>query len=74
MNLDMLYDVAEWTGKQRYADIANSQAEKSAFTHVRPDNTTYHVVNMDQKTGKGMDFMTAQGTSPLSLDGLLQSA
>jgi hypothetical protein len=61
MNLDMMYEATKYTGDPLYADIANSQAEKSSDTHVRPDGTTYHVVNMDQKTGKGFEFMTAQG-------------
>lgn len=61
MNLDMLYEATKLTGNARYAEIANSQAEKSATSHVRPDYTTYHVVNMDQKTGKPMECMTAQG-------------
>lgn len=61
MNLDMMYEVSDYTGNPRYAQIANSQAETSSDTHVRPDGTTFHVVNIDQKTGKGMEFMTAQG-------------
>ena len=61
MNLDMLYEATLLTGNPRYAEIATKQAEKSAKTHVRPDYTTYHVVNMDQETGEGRDFMTAQG-------------
>jgi hypothetical protein len=65
MNLDMMYEATNWTGNPRYAQIANSQAEKSSNTHVRPDGTTFHVVNMDQKTGKGMEFLTAQGESLL---------
>jgi hypothetical protein len=61
MNLDMMYEATNFTGDPNYANIANSQAEKSSNTHVRSDGTTFHVVNMDQKTGEGMEFMTAQG-------------
>lgn len=61
MNLDMMYEATKLTGDQRYAKIANSQAEKSQNTHVRKDFTTYHVVNMDQKTGEGLEYMTHQG-------------
>lgn len=61
MNLDMMYEVTSYTGNSRYAEIANCQAKKSSDTHVRPDGTTYHMVNMNQKTGKGMEYMTAQG-------------
>lgn len=66
MNLDMMYEATDFTGNPRYAAIANSQAEKSSDTHVRPDGTTFHVVNMDQKTGKALELMTAQGEFPLS--------
>lgn len=64
MNLDMMYEATDFTGNPRYAAIANSQAEKSSDTHVRPDGTTFHVVNMDQKTGKALELMTAQGEFP----------
>jgi hypothetical protein len=57
----MLYEATRLTGDERYASIANHQAEKSSDSHVRPDGTTYHVVNMCQKTGKPLEFMTAQG-------------
>lgn len=52
-------------GDEKYAKIANRQAEKSMETHVRPNGTTYHVVNMDQKTGKPLELMTHQGKSVL---------
>ena len=61
MNLDILYEATDLTDDPRYARVANRQAEKSMDTHVRPNGTTYHVVNMDQKTGKPMEFMTHQG-------------
>lgn len=63
MNLDMMYEATNWTGNPKYAEVANSQAEKSSTSHVRPDYTTFHVVNMDQKTGKPIELMTAQGES-----------
>lgn len=61
MNLDMLYQAAEITLDPKYERIANSQAEQSSRSHVRPDFTTCHVVNMDQKTGEPIEFLTAQG-------------
>jgi len=57
----MLYEATRLTGDERYAAVATHQAEKSSNTHVRPDGTTYHVVNMCQKTGKALESMTAQG-------------
>lgn len=63
MNLDMMYMATELTGDKRYADVANAQAETSMKTHVRPDGTTYHVVNYDPKTGKVIEQGTHQGRS-----------
>ena len=63
MNLDMLYEATKLTGNPKYANVANHQAEKSMTSHVRPDGTTYHVVNFDQNTGKVLECMTAQGES-----------
>ncbi|WVQ93573.1 hypothetical protein IAU59_000648 [Kwoniella sp. CBS 9459] len=62
MNLDILYEATELTGDDRYAKAANDQAEKSLKSHVRPDFTTYHVVNFDQNNGgKVLECRTAQG-------------
>ena len=63
MNLDMMYEATRLTSDNRYADAATVQAEKAMHTHIRPDGTTYHVVNVDQKTGKYLQRMTAQGMS-----------
>ena len=60
MNLDMLYLTSEITGDMRYADIATRQAEKSLKAHVRPDGTTYHVVDFHQD-GTVKAKMTHQG-------------
>lgn len=62
MNLDMLYEATKLTGNPKYAKIANAQAEASATTHVRPNDTTYHVINFDQKTrGATLERRTHQG-------------
>jgi hypothetical protein len=61
MNLDLLYLATELTGNENYSRIANLQAEKSMKTHIRPDDTTFHVVNVDQKTGEVIERMTHQG-------------
>ncbi|ODN77026.1 hypothetical protein L202_05571 [Cryptococcus amylolentus CBS 6039] len=60
MNLDMLYEATELTGKPIYAEIATSQCEKSMHSHVRPDFTTYHVVDFNQD-GTVKKAMTCQG-------------
>lgn len=61
MNLDMMFEATKLTGDNRYAAIGVRQAEKSSDTHVRPDHTTYHVVNFDQKTGTTIEKLTHQG-------------
>jgi hypothetical protein len=68
MNLDMLYQATEITGNPEYARIASAHAEKSMSTHVRPDGTTYHVVNMDQVTGEPLAMMTHQGEFSLQIN------
>lgn len=61
MNLDILYETTRLTGDQRYATVASKQAEVMSATHIRPDWTTYHVVNIDQTEGKPLEWLTAQG-------------
>jgi hypothetical protein len=61
MNLDLLYEATELTGNGKYARIATLQAEKSMSTHIRPDGTTFHVVNVNQQTGEVIDRITHQG-------------
>ena len=63
MNLDMMYEATRLTGDEKYAKIANSQADISATTHIRPDGTTYHVVDFNPNTGKVQKSFTAQGMS-----------
>lgn len=57
----MLYMASELTGDTRYANVASAQAEKSMKTHVRPDGTTYHVVNYDPLSGTVLELCTHQG-------------
>jgi hypothetical protein len=63
MNLDMMYEATRLTGDEKYAKIADSQARISATTHIRPDGTTYHVIDFNPKTGKVQKSFTAQGMS-----------
>lgn len=60
MNLDLMYLATELTGDMKYADIATAQAERMGQTHVRPDGTTYHVVDHGSD-GSNPQGMTAQG-------------
>lgn len=60
MNLDFLFDVSEWTGDNKYRDMAISQADKMQTAHVRDDGTTWHVVNFGHD-GQVLERMTHQG-------------
>lgn len=60
MNLDLLYLATQLTGDKKYADIATAQAERMTQTHIRPDGTTYHVVDFG-RDGSSPQGMTAQG-------------
>ena len=62
-----MYEATRLTGNKKYAEIATAQAEASSTTHVRPDWTTFHVINFDQKTrGATLEKRTHQGR-PLPL-------
>ena len=45
MNLELLFWAAEHGGDSRLYDIAVSHAEKTLANHVRPDGSTYHVID-----------------------------
>ncbi|BEI83675.1 hypothetical protein CcaverHIS002_0402790 [Cutaneotrichosporon cavernicola] len=59
MNLDLMYLATELTGDPKYAAIATRQAEMMQAAHVRPDGTTYHVV--DFTDGSAHKGYTCQG-------------
>ncbi len=59
MNLDLMYQATELTGNPKYAAIATRQAEVMREAHVRPNNTTYHVV--DFTDGSAQKGYTCQG-------------
>lgn len=61
MNLELLYFATKVTGDKRYAEIATTHARTTAREHFRKDNSTYHVVNYDPKTGKPLNKQTCQG-------------
>lgn len=62
MNLDLMFMASELTGNSQYAAIAEEQAEIMMSSHVRPDYTTYHVVDFNQD-GTIKSHMTHQGES-----------
>jgi len=63
MNLELLFWATKATGDSTYYKIAFNHAQTTMKNHVRPDYSTYHVVNYDDKTGKVLSRETCQGYS-----------
>lgn len=63
LNLDMLFWAAEHTGDNTLREIAIAHARTTQTHHIRPNNTTYHVVNFEVKTGLPKSKFTNQGYS-----------
>lgn len=61
MNLELLFFASKITGNNHYRDIAISHADSTLKYHVRPDYSTYHVVNFDTLTGQMLGRYTYQG-------------
>lgn len=66
MNLELLYWVSDSGGDAKYKEIAIEHANTTLKNHFRKDNSSYHVVDYDLKTGKAIRKMTAQGASDSS--------
>lgn len=63
LNLDLLFWAATENRDPHLRDIAIAHARTSQKHHIRPDSSTYHVVNFDQATGAVKERMTNQGYS-----------
>jgi hypothetical protein len=65
MNLELLLWASEHepdsTKAAHYKNIALSHARTTSEHHVRPDGSTFHVVDYDNKTGAVLHRCTAQG-------------
>lgn len=61
MNLELLFFATQETKDSTYYNIALQHAKKSLKNHVRPDFSTYHVVDYDPETGEVMHQQTQQG-------------
>ena len=66
MNLELLFWAARNGGDPTWRDMAVSHALNSARDHVRPDGSTYHVVEYSSKTGALKWRGTHQGYSDTS--------
>lgn len=63
MNLELLFRLSEWTGDQKYKDVAIAHANTTMEHFFRNDFSSYHVVDFDTNTGEPLGFQTAQGFS-----------
>ncbi|KAG8811401.1 hypothetical protein FRC18_003524 [Serendipita sp. 400] len=61
MNLDLLFQAGSMFRRDNYAYIAQRHANTTAAHHLRPDASSYHVVDYNQYTGEVMRQYTAQG-------------
>ncbi|TCD62398.1 hypothetical protein EIP91_006952, partial [Steccherinum ochraceum] len=61
MNLQVLFASAELTGNDTLRQIAISHARKTTINHLRPDGSSFHVVDYNSTTGKVFDQRTSQG-------------
>ena len=61
MNLELLFWAAAETGNATLKDIAVTHARTTQEHHVRPDGSTFHVVDYDNRTGGVLHSCTAQG-------------
>jgi len=66
LNLDLLFWAATELRSPEFRNIAISHARTTQKEHIRPDNSTFHVVNFDQTTGAVKAKMTNQGYSDSS--------
>lgn len=61
MNLELLFWASKNGGSRDWYDIAVSHARNTAKNHIRPDGSTYHVVDYDPGTGAVRARNTHQG-------------
>lgn len=61
MNLELLFFAHRITGDPYYKNIAVKHAETTMKNHLRPDYSSYHVVNYDPETGEVESRETHQG-------------
>ncbi len=61
MNLELLFEASELSGKQKFRDIALQHAQTTMKNHYRKDFSSYHVVDYDTLSGEVLDKATCQG-------------
>lgn len=63
MNLELLFFASKVTGDPSFKNIAVTHALTTMKNHLRPDYSSYHVVDYDPETGKVKSRETQQGFS-----------
>ncbi|WP_439130078.1 glycoside hydrolase family 88 protein [Polaribacter sp.] len=66
MNLELLFWASEYSGDDTYYNIAVNHAEKTLKNHFREDNSSYHQLIYDEKTGDVKAKITRQGAADSS--------
>lgn len=67
MNLELLFSAYKLTGNKKFYDIAISHANTTLKNHFRKNNSSYHVIDYNPKTGKVEKKNTHQGYSDESI-------
>ncbi len=63
MNLELLFHATRISGDSTFYNIAVSHADTTMKNHFREDNSSFHVVDYDTKTGAVIKKNTHQGLS-----------
>lgn len=66
MNLELLFRATEITGDPSYYNVAVKHADTTLENHVRADNSLYHALNYDSRTGTIKGYQAGQGASERS--------
>lgn len=61
MNLELLFEATKLSGDSSFRKIAIQHANTTIKNHIRPDFSTFHLVNYDKTTGAVTDRDTWQG-------------
>lgn len=61
MNLEMLFESTKLTGDSTFYQVADQHAATTLKNHFRADNSSYHVVDYDTKSGEPKQKNTHQG-------------
>ena len=61
MNLDLLYRATEISGDPEFGRRATKHAKMTLQHHIRPDDSTFHLVNYDPADGSVQGRYTVQG-------------